>query len=71
MVTSINPSLPKSKLLEEGNKRWHEIKNNEHNSIQREIQDLLSTPIPLQASFSFGKNISMSKTLTLSNELTL
>ncbi|CAG8758095.1 14264_t:CDS:2, partial [Racocetra fulgida] len=68
MVTNTNPSLLKSKLLEEGNKKWHEIKKKEYDSIQREIQNLLSTPIPLQATFGFAKNLSMSKIPTSSNQ---
>ncbi|CAG8469992.1 9196_t:CDS:2, partial [Dentiscutata heterogama] len=32
MVSDINPLLSKSRLLEEGNKRWHEIKKNEHDT---------------------------------------
>ncbi|CAG8775471.1 30566_t:CDS:2 [Gigaspora margarita] len=51
MVSDINPLLLKPRLLEEGNKRWREIKKKKNNSIQEEIQSLLSTPIPLQASF--------------------
>ncbi|CAG8746447.1 24785_t:CDS:2 [Cetraspora pellucida] len=67
----MNPSLFKSNLVEEGNKKWHEIRQNNPDSIQAEIQDLLATPISLQA-VGFSKNIisnisSQSSELTTSN----
>ncbi|CAG8809773.1 9141_t:CDS:1, partial [Dentiscutata erythropus] len=63
MVSDINLSLLKSRLLKKRNKRWHKIKKNEHDSIKEEIQSLLLTPIPLQASFSFQKNLSKLSTI--------
>ncbi|CAG8762968.1 12684_t:CDS:2 [Gigaspora rosea] len=49
MVLTTNPSALKSKLVEEGNKKWREIKKKGNDIIQEEIRVLLNTPISLQA----------------------
>ncbi|CAG8564035.1 6138_t:CDS:2 [Racocetra fulgida] len=53
----MNLSPSKSKLVEERNKKWHEIKKKDCDSIQAKIQIFLNTPIPLQ-SIGFKKNSS-------------
>ncbi|CAG8659310.1 927_t:CDS:2 [Gigaspora rosea] len=49
MALTTNPSPSKPKLVKEGNEKWRKIKKKSNVIIQKEIQILLNTLIPLQA----------------------
>ncbi|CAG8512476.1 1777_t:CDS:2 [Ambispora leptoticha] len=69
MVSNVNPSQSKPKLIEEEIKDGAKSKK-DHDSIRAEIQNPLATPIPLQASFGLGRNPVRNKTSTISNAST-